>query len=148
MALFIDAQDQRLVRRIEVEPDHVLHLGGEVLVARDLECRPGLRPCARQILRLESHSNVEVVIRVAALIGPRRRPRYPIVVSSPALRDPIPVRTPRLPPITRPDTRASGEKERAALTEELQAEFHKEGEGVTGASPVAIPYAEAEAVSG
>src|SRR5262249_37198675 len=34
---FVDAQDQRLVGRIEIEPDHVLHLGGEILVARDLE---------------------------------------------------------------------------------------------------------------
>ena len=37
LALFVDAEDQRLVGRIEIEPDHVLHLGGEVLVARDLE---------------------------------------------------------------------------------------------------------------
>jgi hypothetical protein len=37
----VDAQDQRLVGRIEIEPDHVLHhvlhLDGEVLVARDFE---------------------------------------------------------------------------------------------------------------
>ena len=37
LALFVDAEDQRLVGRIEVEPDHVLHLGREVLVARDFE---------------------------------------------------------------------------------------------------------------
>ena len=37
LALFVDAEDQCLVWRIEIEPDHVLHLGGEVLVARDLE---------------------------------------------------------------------------------------------------------------
>ena len=37
LALFVDAQHQRLVRRIEIEPDHVRDLGGEVLVARHLE---------------------------------------------------------------------------------------------------------------
>jgi hypothetical protein len=37
LALFVDAQHQRLVGRIEIEPDHVLHFGGEVLVARDFE---------------------------------------------------------------------------------------------------------------
>ena len=37
LALFVDTKDQRLVGRIEIEPDHVLHLGGEVLVTRDFE---------------------------------------------------------------------------------------------------------------
>jgi hypothetical protein len=37
LALFVNAEDQRFVGRIEVEPDHVLHLGGEVLIARDFE---------------------------------------------------------------------------------------------------------------
>src|SRR3984893_3213636 len=37
LALFVDAEDKRLVWWIEVEPDHVLHLGREVLVARDFE---------------------------------------------------------------------------------------------------------------
>ena len=37
LALFVDAQDQRLVGWIEIEPDHVLHFGGEVFVTRDLE---------------------------------------------------------------------------------------------------------------
>ena len=37
LALFVDAENQRLVRRIEIEPDHILDLRGEVLVARDLE---------------------------------------------------------------------------------------------------------------
>src|SRR4029453_715425 len=37
LALFVDTEDQRLVGRIEIKPDHVLHLGGEVLIARDFE---------------------------------------------------------------------------------------------------------------
>ena len=37
LALFVDAENQGLVGGIEIEPDHVLHLGSEVLVARDLE---------------------------------------------------------------------------------------------------------------
>jgi hypothetical protein len=37
LALFIDTEHQRLVRGIEVEPDHVLHLVGKVFVARDFE---------------------------------------------------------------------------------------------------------------
>jgi len=37
LALLVDAKDHCLVGRIEVEPDHVSHLGGEVLVPRDLE---------------------------------------------------------------------------------------------------------------
>jgi hypothetical protein len=37
LAFLIDAQDQRLIRRLEVEPDHVLHLGSVVLVPRNLE---------------------------------------------------------------------------------------------------------------
>ena len=37
LALFIDAENQRLVRRSEIEPDHILDLLGEVLIARDLE---------------------------------------------------------------------------------------------------------------
>jgi hypothetical protein len=37
LALFVNAEDQGLVGRIEVEPDHILHLGGEVLVARKFE---------------------------------------------------------------------------------------------------------------
>src|SRR5439155_9982346 len=37
LALFVDAEDQRPVGWIEVEPDHVLHLGREVLVTRDFE---------------------------------------------------------------------------------------------------------------
>src|SRR5712672_2233532 len=36
-SLFVDAEDQRPVGWIEVEPDHVLYLGREVLVARDCE---------------------------------------------------------------------------------------------------------------
>ncbi len=41
--LFVDAQDQSLVRRIEVEPDHVLHLGGKVPVARNFESLDQMR---------------------------------------------------------------------------------------------------------
>src|SRR5579872_4754924 len=37
LALFVDAEDQRLVRRIEIEPDDIFDLGGKVLVARDFE---------------------------------------------------------------------------------------------------------------
>lgn len=37
LALFVDAENQRLGGWIEIEPDHVLHLGSEVLVARDFE---------------------------------------------------------------------------------------------------------------
>ena len=37
LAFFIDAQDQRFVRGMEIEPDDVLDFGGEVFVARDLE---------------------------------------------------------------------------------------------------------------
>ena len=37
LALFIDAENQRFVRGIEIEPDHILDLAGKVLVARDLE---------------------------------------------------------------------------------------------------------------
>jgi hypothetical protein len=37
LALFINAENQRLVRRIEIKSDHVLNLRGEVAVARDLE---------------------------------------------------------------------------------------------------------------
>ena len=37
MAFFIDRKHQGLVGRIEVEPDHILHLGDEVRIARDLE---------------------------------------------------------------------------------------------------------------
>jgi hypothetical protein len=43
LALFVNAQDQGLVRRIEIEPDHVLHLGGKVAVARDLESLDQMR---------------------------------------------------------------------------------------------------------
>ncbi len=37
LAFFVNAQNQRLVWRIKIKPDHVLDFGGEVLVARDLE---------------------------------------------------------------------------------------------------------------
>ncbi len=37
LALFVNTEDQRLVGRIEVEADHVLHLGRKVLVARKFE---------------------------------------------------------------------------------------------------------------
>jgi len=37
LALFIDAENQYLVRRIEKESNYIVDLGGEVLVARDLE---------------------------------------------------------------------------------------------------------------
>src|SRR3954447_27086813 len=37
LAFFIDAQDQRFLWGMEIEPDDVLDFGGEVLVARDLE---------------------------------------------------------------------------------------------------------------
>jgi hypothetical protein len=34
---FVDAENQRFVGRIEIEPDYVLHFGSEVLIARDFE---------------------------------------------------------------------------------------------------------------
>ena len=37
LALLIDAQDQHLVGRIEIERDHILDLGGKALAARELE---------------------------------------------------------------------------------------------------------------
>jgi hypothetical protein len=37
LALFIDTKDQSLVGRIEIKPDHVSYLGGEVPIARNLE---------------------------------------------------------------------------------------------------------------
>jgi hypothetical protein len=43
LALFIDAEDQSLVRGIEVEPDDVLHLRGEVPIARNLESLDKMR---------------------------------------------------------------------------------------------------------
>lgn len=50
-ALMIDAENQCLVRRIEIEPDHILGIGGEVFIMRDLECpdEMGWSPCVRQI---------------------------------------------------------------------------------------------------
>ena len=35
LALFVNAENQRLVRRTEIEPDYVLYFGGEVRVARN-----------------------------------------------------------------------------------------------------------------
>ena len=54
LALFVYAEDQRPVGWIEVEPDHVLHLGREVLVTRDFERFDQMR--------------LELAVRVAALV--------------------------------------------------------------------------------
>ena len=43
LALFVDAEDQSLVRRIEIEPDNILHLRSEVAVARNLESLDQMR---------------------------------------------------------------------------------------------------------
>jgi hypothetical protein len=65
LALFIHAEDQRLVRRIEIEPDHVFHFGGEVLVAQDLE--------RVEEMRLQS---VRMPDALDAAVGEARRLRH------------------------------------------------------------------------
>ena len=49
LALLVDRKDHRLVRRIEVEADHVLDFLRERRVVGDLEAVHQTRPCARQI---------------------------------------------------------------------------------------------------
>jgi hypothetical protein len=43
LAFLIDAQHQRLVRRVEIEPDDVLNFFGELPIVRQLERPPRSR---------------------------------------------------------------------------------------------------------
>jgi hypothetical protein len=81
LALLIDAEHQRLVGRIELEPDHVLHLGGEVLIARDFEGLDQVRlepvrmpyplDTAVRDARRRGHAAYAPVGRIRRLLKPR-----------------------------------------------------------------------------
>src|SRR4051812_37229373 len=49
LALLVDADHQRLVRRIEIEPDNVAHLLDELWIGRELERLGAVRLQARQM---------------------------------------------------------------------------------------------------